>query len=143
MATERNDVSATLVHVGVRASDLTASLRFWRDALGLRVAGCMEGCCDLTDGQHNFRVFQHTGGDRPPHVSGMLDYLHVGIRVEDLSAVARRCLDLGFPIIWDGVDAGRPYDPQQLPAESFKVTDPDGIVVDITASRRQWPGVAL
>jgi catechol 2,3-dioxygenase-like lactoylglutathione lyase family enzyme len=136
-------MNATLVHVGVRASDLAASLRFWRDALGLRVAGRMEGCCDLTDGQHNFRVFQHAGADRPPHVSGMLDYLHIGIRVDNLAATARRCLDLGFPIVWDGVDAGHPYDPQHLPSASFKVTDPDGIVVDITADRAQWPGVAL
>ena len=136
-------MNTILVHVGVRATDLAASLRFWRDALGLRVASSMEGCCDLTDGRHNFRVFQHTGDVRPPHVSGLLDYLHIGVRVADLAATAQRCLDLGFPIIWDGVAAGHPYDPQQLPAESFKVADPDGIVVDVTASRGQWPGVWL
>ena len=136
-------MNTILVHIGVRATDLAASLRFWRDALGLRVAGTMAGCCDLTDGQHNFRVSQHTGSLRPPHVSGLLDYLHIGVRVDDLVATAQRCLDLGFPIIWDGVDAGRPYDPQHLPAESFKVADPDGIVVDVTASRAQWPGVGM
>ena len=58
-------------------------------------------------------------------------------------ATAQRCLDLGFPIIWDGVAAGHAYDPQQPPTESFKVTDPDGIVVDVTASSSQWPGVGL
>jgi catechol 2,3-dioxygenase-like lactoylglutathione lyase family enzyme len=132
-----------LVHVGVRTSDLAASIRFWRDALGLRVAATMEGCYDLTDGRHNFRVFQHGGAARPPHVSGLLDYLHIGVLVDDLAATAQRCQDLGFPIIWDGVAAGHAYDPQQRPTESFKVTDPDGIVVDVTASPAQWPGVGV
>ena len=134
---------STLVHVGVRASNLEASLRFWRDALGLRVAGPVGSGFDLTDGYHNFRVFQHGAAPRPPHVSGMLDYLHVGVRVDDLAAAARRFQELGFQIIWDGVDAGHPYDPAHPPSESFKVEDPDGIVVDVTASREQWPAVAL
>ena len=134
---------ALLVHVGIRASDLEGSVRFWRDALGLRVAATLPGCYDLTDGYHNFRLFQHAGPARPPHVSGMLDYLHIGVRVPDLLAAVRRCEAAGFPIIWDGVDGGQPYDPATPPAESFKVADPDGIVVDVTASPGQWPGVTL
>ncbi|HEV7215026.1 MAG TPA: VOC family protein [Chloroflexota bacterium] len=136
-------MNTRLVHVGVRATDLMASLHFWRDALGLRVAATADGCCDLTDGRHNIRVFQHTGPTRPPHVSGLLDYLHIGVLVDDLAAAAQRCQDLGFPIIWDGVAAGHAYAPQHPPTESFKVTDPDGIVVDVTASSDQWPGVGI
>jgi catechol 2,3-dioxygenase-like lactoylglutathione lyase family enzyme len=132
-----------LVHVGIRATDLEQSVVFWRDVLGLRVASTMPGCYDLTDGWHNFRLFQHQGPARPPHVSGMLDYLHIGVRVGDLQEAVRRCQDAGVPIIWDGVDQGRPYDPATPPAESFKVADPDGIVVDVTASPDQWPGVTL
>jgi hypothetical protein len=41
------------------------------------------------------------------------------------------------------VDGGKPYDPNLPPARSFKVEDPDGIVVDITADEEQWPGVEL
>lgn len=134
-------MNSALVHVGVRSTDLPASIRFWRDALGLHVVEAMEDSFDLTDGRHNFRVFQHSGATRPPHVSGLLDYLHIGVLVDDLAATAQRCLDLGFPIIWDGVAAGHAYDPRQPPTESFKVTDPDGIVVDVTANRAQWPGV--
>jgi catechol 2,3-dioxygenase-like lactoylglutathione lyase family enzyme len=134
---------STLVHVGVRASDLSRTLQFWRDALELQVVNVLEDGYDLSDGYHNFRVFQHRGPGRPPHVSGMLDYLHIGVRVDDLLATAKRCTELGFPIIWDGVDSGRPYDPAIPPSESFKVEDPDGIVVDVTSSQDQWPGVAL
>lgn len=136
-------MSTVLAHVGVRASDLERTIGFWRDALGLRVASTMPGCYDLTDGLHNYRVFQHKGPARPPNVSGMLDYLHVGVVVEDLSACARRCTDLGYEIIWDGVDGGHAYDPNDPPSESFKVEDPDGIVVDVTASKAQWPGVGI
>lgn len=138
-------MSTLLAHVGVRATDLERTIRFWRDALGLQVAATMPGCYDLTDGQHNFRVFQHRAPDgqapRPAHVGGLLDYLHVGVLVDDLTVTAQRCTQLGFQIIWDGVDGGKAYDPAEPPAESFKVEDPDGIVVDVTASRTQWPGM--
>lgn len=135
--------ASTMVHVGVRASNLAASLRFWRDTLGLRTVGETDASCDLTDGFHNFRVFQHGGAPRPAHVGGMLDYLHIGVRVDDLLATAKRCRELGFEIFWDGIDGGQAYDPNVMPAESFKVADPDGIAVDVSASRDQWPGVEL
>lgn len=135
--------ASTMVHVGVRASNLTESLRFWRDALGLQVVGETDASCDLTDGFHNFRVFQHGGAARPPHIGGMLDYIHIGVRVADLRETATRCQELGFELFWDGIDGGKPYDPNEMPSESFKVADPDGIAVDISASRDQWPGVEL
>ena len=83
-------MSTTLVHIGVRASDLETTIRFWRDGLGLPVFSQMENCYDLSDGYHNFRVFQHSGPARPAHVSGMLDYLHIGVQVDDLEETARR-----------------------------------------------------
>lgn len=131
---------STLVHVGVRATNLEETIRFWRDALGLKVFSTMDGCYDLTDGYHNFRVFQHNGPERPPHVGGMLDYLHIGVRVPDLQEAAERCEANGFTIISDGV-GGKAPDPNSPPDESFKVEDPDGIVVDVTADDGQWPGV--
>jgi catechol 2,3-dioxygenase-like lactoylglutathione lyase family enzyme len=136
-------MSTTLVHVGVRTTNLEKSVRFWRDALGLKVFSQTNGCYDLTDGHHNFRVFQHGGSDRPRHVGGLLDYLHIGVRVPNLSEAAQRCESLGFQLIWDGVDVGKPYDASSPPSRSFKVEDPDGIVVDVTASEDQWPGVRL
>jgi catechol 2,3-dioxygenase-like lactoylglutathione lyase family enzyme len=136
-------VEPRLVHVGIHASDLERSLRFWRDALGLRVVSTMLDCYDLTDGYHNFRLFQHRGPARPSHVSGIPTYLHIGLRVADLNDAVMRCQEHGFEVIWDGVDGGSAYVPGTLPAESFKVEDPDGIVVDVTASDGQWPGVTL
>ena len=135
---------STLVHVGGRASKLDQTIRFWRDGLGLKVHSIIDDrCFDLTDGYHNFRVFQHSGPSRPEHVSGMLDYLHIGVRVSDLSEAASRLERMGFRIYWDGVSGGKAYDPSIPPSESFKVEDPDGITVDVTASDDQWPGVQL
>ena len=136
-------MSTTLVHVGVRTTNLEKSIRFWRDALGLNVCSKMDGCYDLTDGYHNFRVFEHRGPDRPKHVGGMLDYLHIGVRVPDLQQAAKRCQELGFKIIWEGLDGSQRYDGQKLVAKEFKVEDPDGIVVDVTERDNQWPGVQL
>ncbi len=138
-------MASTLVHIGVRASDIDKTIRFWRDALGLEVVNELHHGFDLSDGYHNFRVFQHEGPDRPAHVSGMLDYLHIGVKVADLAEAATRLDDMGYEIFWEGVSAGHEYayDPSKPPSGSFKVEDPDGIVVDVTASDDQWPGVEL
>ena len=45
---------STLLHVGIRASNLERSIRFWRDGLGLKVAKQRGDRYDLTDGYHNF-----------------------------------------------------------------------------------------
>jgi catechol 2,3-dioxygenase-like lactoylglutathione lyase family enzyme len=136
-------MTSTLVHVGVRATDLEKTIRFWRDGLGLPVVLRRENSYDLSDGYHNFRVFQHQGPARPPHVRGMLDYLHIGVRVADLEETAGRLLAMGYEIFSDGLSGKVPLDVHTLREGAFKVEDPDGITVDVTASDDQWPGVQL
>lgn len=130
----------TLVHVGVAATDLDRSLRFWRDTLGLHVLETKPGSAVLTDGHHNVTVFEYRG-DRPANPAGHQGYLHIGVQVANLAAALARCLDGGYEIVCDDVDRGLPFDPANPPTKSFKVQDPDGIVVDITASPNQWLGV--
>ncbi|MEM7538272.1 MAG: VOC family protein [Chloroflexota bacterium] len=132
-----------LVHVGVRASNLDQTIRFWRDGLGLEVVSQTENNFDLSDGYHNFRVFQHQGADRPEHVSGMVDYLHIGVAVPDLTAAAQRLRGLGFTIYSDGLEGHEITDLDNIQESAFKVEDPDGITVDVTESDRQWPGTQL
>jgi catechol 2,3-dioxygenase-like lactoylglutathione lyase family enzyme len=134
----------TLVHVGIRASNLEHTIRFWRDGLGLQVVGQEKDSYDLTDGYHNFRIFQHGGDARPAHVSGMLEYLHLGISVPDLAVAAERLLEMGYDIYSDGLGGKTPADPDNLQEKAFKVADPDGITVDVNeAATTTWPGVAL
>ena len=136
-------MSAVLVHIGVRATDLAKTIRFWRDGLGLPVVSTQENCFDLSDGHHNFRVFQHNGPERPEHVSGMLDYLHIGIRVADLEAAGQRLLDMGYEIFSDGLGGKEVVDPTNITEGAFKVEAPDGITVDVTTRSDQWPGADL
>jgi catechol 2,3-dioxygenase-like lactoylglutathione lyase family enzyme len=132
----------TFVHIGVAASDLERSLRFWRDALGLHVLAERDGIAVLSDGAHNVTVFQY-GGTRPAHPAGHQSYLHVGVKVANLAEALDRCTALGCSVICDDIDDCRPYDPANPPRHSFKVEDPDGIVVDVTASDDQWLGVKV
>ena len=134
---------STLVHVGVRATDLGKTIRFWRDGLGLSMVNQRESSYDLSDGYHNFRVFQHHGPARPQHVSGMLDYLHIGVRVSNIKEAAERLLAMGYEIFSDGLNGKIPLDVRTLQEGAFKVEDPDGITVDVTGSDDQWPGVGL
>lgn len=134
---------STLVHVGVRATDLQKTIRFWRDGLGLSLVLQRENSYDLSDGYHNFRIFQHQGPARPQHVSGMLDYLHIGVRVADVKKAAGRLLEMGYEIFSDGLNGKTPLDVHTLQDGAFKVEDPDGITVDVTSSDDQWPGVRL
>ena len=136
-------MSSTLVHIGVRATDLEKTIRFWRDGLGIPVFSEQENCFDLSDGYHNFRVFQHNGPERPGHVSGMLDYLHIGVRVSNLEEAGKRLLDMSYEIFSDGLGGKVPLDPQDIQEGAFKVEDPDGITVDVTTCDDQWPGAHL
>jgi len=134
---------STLVHIGVRAADLAQSLRFWRDGLGLQVVRQQPDRWDLTDGYHNFAILQYLGAGRPPDVSGLDDYLHVGVGVTDVAAAARRLRTMGFETFSDGLNGKQPLNPDQLIEPSFKVEDPDGIVVDVTDAASTWPGVSI
>ena len=133
-------MSTVFVHIGVRATDLEKTIRFWRDGLGIPVFSEQENCFDLSDGYHNFRVFQHNGPERPGHISGMLDYLHIGVRVSNLEEAGKRLLDMGYEIFSDGLGGKEPLAPDNLEEGAFKVEDPDGITVDVTSSDNQWPG---
>ena len=53
-------MSTTLVHIGVRASDLETTIRFWRDGLGLPVFSQMENCHDLSVGTSSRRGQRRT-----------------------------------------------------------------------------------
>ena len=49
--TKKEDLyMSTLLHVGIRASNLDRSIRFWRDGLGLKVAKQRGNRYDLTLG---------------------------------------------------------------------------------------------
>ena len=55
----------------------------------------------------------------------------------------RRLLAMGYEIFSDGLGGEEPVDVHNICEGAFKVEDPDGITVDVTASDDQWPGAVL
>ena len=97
---------------------------------------------DLTDGTNNITLLQHPAeAVRPPQVEGN-EYIHFGIIVDDLAACWQRCLDWGADISKGNVkDRSEVESLERAPEKSFKVLDPDGNVIDVTADRGEWNGV--
>ena len=50
---------------------------------------------------------------------------------------------MGYEIFSDGLGGKEPVDVHNISEGAFKVEDPDGITVDVTASDDQWPGAVL
>ena len=59
--------------------------------------------------------------------------VHVGVRVTDIDKTM---------LFSDGL-RGKIPEGGRIEEGAFKVEDPDGISVDVTASDDQWPGTAL
>ena len=58
-------MSAAPIQIDVRATDIVKTLCLGKDGLGLNLVDNQGPSYDLTDGYHNFRVFQHNGPCRP------------------------------------------------------------------------------
>ena len=69
----------------------------------------------------------------------MLDYLHIGVGVPDVTAAARRLRDMGYTIYSDGLGGKTPLDPDNLVQPTFKVEDPDGITADVSEVTTKLP----
>ena len=68
--------------------------------------------------------------------------MHFGVMVEDLEAAWQRCRQWGAEAsktVKERIDLDR----RRLPDRAFKIEDPDGNVVDVTADKGEWRGVKL
>lgn len=92
---------------------------------------------DLTDGVNNITLLAHGDSPRPKLEEGT-EYIHFGVIVDDLQACWRRCLEWGAEISKDDVKQRLAADLAHPPERSFKVLDPDGNVIDVTANRQEW-----
>ncbi len=57
--------------------------------------------------------------------------------VEDLSATYRRLIEIGARIVSDDINQRRAPSGAE-PQSSFKVVDPDGIVLDVSGRPDEW-----
>jgi catechol 2,3-dioxygenase-like lactoylglutathione lyase family enzyme len=136
---------AHLRHLALRCRDLDRSRDFYEHVIGWRFIDFRpsRGGLDLTDGVSNITLLPHPAEPPRPKLEEGTEYIHFGVIVEDLAACWRRCLERGAEISKGDVKDRTTADPSQPPQRSFKVLDPDGNVIDVTANREEWRGVRV
>ena len=136
-----------LRHLALRCSDLHRSRDFYQTLFGWKFMGFRGGseppsALDLSDGVMNITLIDQPPTERRQYEEGK-EFIHFGVVVVDLDAVWQRLHRMGVPFSKESVKERNPIDPTEPAPISFKVLDPDGNVVDITANRSEWVGVRL
>jgi catechol 2,3-dioxygenase-like lactoylglutathione lyase family enzyme len=135
-----------LRHLALRCMDMENSREFYTKVIGFEFHDyrpSRQGL-DLTDGVNNITLLQQPADMIRPEQEEGNEYIHFGIIVDDLGEVWNRARDWGAEISKGDVkDRSEVEDLDAVPKRSFKVLDPDGNVIDITADRAEWRGVSL
>lgn len=134
-----------LRHLAIRCQDMERSREFYSTMFGWEFIGYRPSRLglDFTDGVNNITLLQQPEGlDRPPLEEGN-EYIHFGVIVDDLEACWQRCRDWGAEISKGDVKDRSEIEQDQLPARSFKVLDPDRNIIDVTANKEEWRGIAV
>jgi catechol 2,3-dioxygenase-like lactoylglutathione lyase family enzyme len=128
----------TVRHLAIRTDNLPASRRFYEEGLGLRFLGLRPSgeAVDLGDGSVNLTLLPYSGPTRSALPEGS-EFVHLGFLVEDLTATYHRLVGLGARVVRDDVKERR-LPSGVVPHGSFKVFDPDGIVLDISERSDEW-----
>jgi catechol 2,3-dioxygenase-like lactoylglutathione lyase family enzyme len=125
-------------HLAIRTADLSSSRRFYEEGLGLRYLGRRPAseAIDLRDGAVNLTLLPYDGPGRTALDEGS-EFVHLGFMVDDISSTFDRLTELGAHIVRDDVKERR-VPSGTSPRGSFKVLDPDGIVLDISELPDEW-----
>ena len=144
-------MSLRLSHLGICVSDVEASLRFYRDALGFEVKSELEVKGEPSDTLLRLRdvalravYLRRDGltiellhyaspghvGDGKPRAMNALGLTHLSLRVDDLDAIAADLSARGFALLDD-----TRVDSPQLRARAIFATDPDGTLIELVETR--------
>lgn len=136
---------AVLRHVALRVKDKEETRRFY-EMIGFKFVGYRgpdsSSSIDLTDGTLNMTILQYDGKERQP-LEELSEFMHIGVIVEDLADIYKKLLDSGADLLRDDVKQRNLIDWEKPPTRSFKVSDPDGNVIDITCAKDEWRGVTV
>ena len=136
---------AFLRHVALRVKDKEETRRFY-EMIGFKFVGYRgpdsTSSIDLTDGTLNMTILQYDGEKRQP-LEELTEFMHIGVIVEDLADIYKKLLDSGADLLRDDVKKRNEIDWEKPPIRSFKVSDPDGNVIDITCAKDEWRGVTV
>jgi catechol 2,3-dioxygenase-like lactoylglutathione lyase family enzyme len=133
-----------LRHLAIRCRDMEKSRRFYEEALGWSFVDYRPdgGGIDMSDGTVNITLIQQPTDWVPSRPEEGAEHIHFGVIVDDLDAWWQRMEDWGAEFSKDNIKQRNPIDPEHHAARSFKVLDPDGNVIDITANKAEWRGVS-
>jgi len=128
----------TVRHLAIRTASLPDSRRFYEEGLGLRFLGARPSsiAIDLSDGAINLTLLPYDGPARQALPEGN-EFVHLGFLVDDLGKTYLRLREMGAAIVRDDVKQRRSPS-GTVPHGSFKVLDPDGIVLDISERPDEW-----
>ena len=127
-----------MAHLALRCSDLEQSHDFYTKVIGFEFfAWRPKGdSIDITDGCINITLLPYDGS-RPGFEEGD-EYIHFGVIVDNLQEIWDRAIQWGAEISKGDVKDRTKVDLSGGPGRSFKVLDPDGNVIDVTADREEW-----
>jgi catechol 2,3-dioxygenase-like lactoylglutathione lyase family enzyme len=137
---------AQLRHLAIRCHDMEKSREFYTAVIGWDFIDYRPSRLglDLTDGVNNITLLQNPPDLVRPSFEEGDEYIHFGVVVDDLAACWQRCLDWGAKISKGDVKMRTEVESlERVPDRSFKVFDPDGNVIDVTANRDEWRGTKL
>ena len=134
---------ALLRHVALWCKDMEKSRRFYEEVIGWKFVDYRSSGrgLDMSDGTNNITLLSYGDQSRPVLEEGH-EYIHLGVLVEDLTAVWRRLHEWGAEFPARTVKGRQEMDPGAVPCRAFKVFDPDGNILDITSDKEEWAGIA-
>jgi len=134
-----------LRHLAIRCRDMERARSFYGTVFGWEFIGYRPSGLglDFTDGVNNITLLQQPDDMQRPTIEEGNEYIHFGVIVDDLEACWKRCREWGAEISKGDVKDRTAIDQETAPERSFKVLDPDGNVIDVTANKEEWRGVAV
>ena len=136
---------AQLRHLALRCRDMEKSREFYEKLIGWKFVDYRPSGTglDLTDGVNNITLLQQPADSERPVLEEGNEYIHFGVIVDDLEACQKRIEAWGAEISRDNIKLRKAFEPGTVSQLSFKVIDPDGNIVDITANPEEWRGVTV
>ena len=134
-----------LRHLAIRCRNMEQSREFYEKVIGWEfVAYRPSGRgIDLTDGVNNITLLQQPESCKRPVLEEGNEYIHFGVIVDDLAACWHRLQKWGAEFSKDNIKLRNEIDADVIPERSFKVLDPDGNIVDVTANKEEWRGISV
>ena len=112
---------ARIRHLAIVSENRERLVKFYTEALGMKVIDGVGPAIYLTDGYINLAIIQK----RPQYKEGLY---HFGVEVDDIESLKTVCKELAGSEIQKR--------PPNREAE-YRVTDPDGNLIDL--SQHGWP----